>query len=174
MPPDLVGRTLVKKGTEFYIKMLKPQYRGLLRMEEEKKYPEKISSLADGHYCGVMKRVSRYDLKDGRGFFINFYMDINGKEYEYGQFVTEKNDFILYNNFLIPLGCYASKRGIDEVISLKDLYVEFDKETKGQYANVRMTPLFECKKNAPVGSKNTCIETEDIKASSYDLDDIPY
>ena len=155
--------------------MLKPKYKGQSTMNEEKKYPEKTSTLADGHYSAVLKRISRYDLKDGRGFFMNFRLDIDGKEYEHGQFVSEKTEFVLYNNFLIPLGCYASQKGIDEALGLKDLYIEFDKEMRGQYANLKITPLFECKKNAPVGSKNTCLDPKPVvEGNNEDFDDIPY
>lgn len=143
-------------------------------MADEKKYAEKISTLADGHYEAVLKRVSRYDLKDGRGYFMNFYFDINGRDYEHGQFVSEKSEAFLYINFLIPLGCYASQVGVKEVLTLKDLYVELDKETDGQYARVKLMPLFECKKNAPVGSKNTCIEAQPVVEDTNEFDDIPY
>lgn len=163
-----------KHNADFYLKMIKPQYKGQNTMADEKKYPEKASSLADGHYSATLKRVSRYDLKDGRGWFMNFRFDIDGKEYEHGQFVSEKTEFILYNNFLIPLGCYASQKGIDNALTLKDLYVEFDKEMRGQYANIKMTPLFECKNNAPVGSKNACIESQPVVEESDEFDDIPY
>lgn len=163
-----------KHNADFYLKMIKPQFKGKNTMTDEKKYPEKASSLADGHYSATLKRVSRYDLKDGRGWFMNFRLDIDGQEYEHGQFVSEKTEFILYNNFLIPLGCYASQKGVDEALALKDLYVEFDKEMRGQYANIKMTPLFECKNNAPVGSKNACIENKPMIEESDEFDDIPY
>lgn len=163
-----------QRNSAFYFSMLKPQYKGSHTMADERKYADKIATLTDGHYSAVLKRVSRYELKDGRGYFMNFYFNIDGKDYEHGQFVSEKSEPFLYSNFLIPLGCYASQKGIDEALALKDLYVELDKETDGQYARVKLMPLFECKKNAPVGAKNTCIESQPVVEETSEFDDIPY
>lgn len=161
---------------EFYYSILKPEYKEGKNMSD-KEYPKEVAELNDGLYEAVLTRVSKYDLKDGRGSFVNFHFDINGTEFKYGQFLNEKTETILYRDFLIPLGMYASKRGLEECLNLKDLYVNFTKETNGKYTNIKFTPLFECKKTAPVGAKNNCIEQQfapRLEEENFMDDDIPY
>lgn len=164
-----------KHDIGFYLSMIKPEFTKGKNMKNQ--YAKKISELQDGDYSAVLKRVYKNELKDGRGFFMNFYFNINDEEYEYGQFVSEKTEFILYRDLLLPLGQYASHRGIDDTLKLKDVYFEFKKVTNGQYSNMVVYPLYETE--APVGSVNNTITniktnvTEDPSIDDFD-DSFPY
>ena len=171
-----------KYNSEFYYSILKAKFKKEGENMSEREYPKQVSLLNDGLYEAVLTRVTKHELKDGRGSYLDFYFKINDTEYEYGQFLSEKTEFIVYRDFLIPLGQYASKRGIEDCLKLKDLYVQFEKQTNGNWTNIIFRPLAEIRQNAPVGSKNVCIDSkqsvntvQQTESVCEDIDeDIPY
>jgi len=168
----------MKKYTaEFYLAILKPSIKKeQQQMPQEKHFRKNISEISDGEYDGVLKRIFKNEMKDRDAFFLNLIIEINGEEYSYGHYCSERNMNFLYGDILIPLGMYASERGITECLTLRNLYIKFEKKSSDKYANLKIHPLFEYKDQTPVGSKNACIQTNtvvDIPVEE-DEDEIPY
>lgn len=165
---------MLKRNADFYLAILKPTLKKEQQMQE-KHYRKNVSELVDGEYDGVLKRVFKNEMKDRDAFFINMNIDINGEEYSYGQYCSEKSMRFLFSDILIPLGMYASEKGIADALNIRDTYIKFEKSSSDKYASIKIHPLYEYKDEAPVGSKNACInETVIVNDSNNDMDEIPY
>lgn len=160
--------------------MLKPEFKKESTMPEFRKEKE-VSELADGLYEGTLRRIFKNDLKQKPGYFLNIKLIINNEDYTYGQFVSERNVSFMHQNILLPLGLYCSEQGVLDCLNLRNLYVRFEKKSDGRFTNLIFKPLFEYKDEAPVGSVNTCLEsnknnfygTTTAEVDNFD-EDIPY
>lgn len=141
--------------------IIKPQFLG-----KKQTMTNKIASIADGHYCGIIHKVEKSE-KDPYVMY-KFSITIEGFDedtlFEHVEFVTEKNKYFLYNRVNIPLGLYASDNGLESLCDIEDLYVEFDKSTNyynnKEYPQITFDPLFSIQQNAPVGSSNCTLDLD--------------
>ena len=171
----MLNLKMKKYTVEFYSAILKPSIKKEQLMQE-KHFRKNISEISDGEYDGVLKRIFKNEMKDRDAFFLNLIIEINGEEYSYGHYCSERNMNFLYGDILIPLGMYASERGISDCLALRDLYIKFEKKSSDKYANLKIHPLFEYKTESPAGSKNSCLQTNSVVelTEEDDEDEIPY
>ena len=165
-----------KHNAEFYLAILKPFLKKETQMQE-KHYRKNISELSDGEYDGVLKKVFKTDMKGKDAYFINLIIDINGEEYSFGQYCSERSVKFLFSDILMPLGLYASEKGIAEALKLKDTYIKFEKSSGDKNASMKIHPIYEYKGEAPIGSINSCINTNNNINNTQeqdDMDEIPY